>query len=103
MDWPVYFYKASNVSNLFEYFEEEELLPLESPWLRALLPLEPVLRPLLRQELLRGDKTLGKTTDRDPSRELFLLLLEPTCWSLLLQRGGCNSGTEFFLSLLFCL
>ena len=96
------FKECFHISNLFEYFEEEELLPLESPWLRALLPLEPVLRPLLRQELLRGDKTLGKTTDREPSRELFLLL-EPTCWSLLLQRGGCNRGTEFFLSLFLCL
>lgn len=46
-------------TNLFEYLEEDELLPLDRFWLMAELPREPVLRPLLLPSLLRGDKTRG--------------------------------------------
>ena len=66
-----------------EYLEEEALLPLESPWLRAELPLEPVLRPLLRQELLRGEKTRGMSTLTPVKLDIPAELLEPTWLSFL--------------------
>jgi len=60
------------------------VLPLESPWLRALLPLEPELLPLLRQELLRGDTglytvgTLGMSIFTPLKPDVPAELLEPT-------------------------
>ena len=69
------------------------MLPLESPWLRALLPLEPVLLPLLRQELLRGDTALlytvgtrGMSTFIPLKLDIAPELREPTWHSFL---AGC--------------
>ena len=69
------------------------MLPLESPWLRALLPLEPVLLPLLRQELLRGDTALlytvgtrGMSTFTPLKLDIPPELREPTWHSF---HAGC--------------
>ena len=72
------------MSLLAEYLDEEAVLPLESPWLRALLPLDPELLPLLRHELLRGDTalytvgTLGMSTFTPLKLFIPAELLEPT-------------------------
>ena len=75
-------WRGPGETNLLEYLEEaalQALLPLESPWLRAELPLDPVLLPLLRQELLRGDKTRGMSTFTPVKLDIPAELLEPTC------------------------
>ena len=78
-----------------EYLEEEALLPLESPWLRAELPLDPVLLPLLRQELLRGDKTLGMSTLTPLKLDIPAELLEPTWLSFFTDcRLSCLSHSS---------
>lgn len=88
----------NTLSLLLEYLAEEALLPLERPCDRALLPREPVLRPLLLQELLRGEITLGSSTFT-PLSERGPEFLEPTWESFLLGAVG----TEDFLSPSSCL
>ena len=72
--------------HLLEYLEDELLLPLLSPWLRALLPRLAVLRPLLLQLLLRGDielATRGSAALLDTCRVLArrsLVTAEAACW-----------------------
>jgi len=88
----------NTLSLRFEYFAEDALLPLDSPWDKALLPLEPVLLPLLLQELLLGEITLGSSTFT-PLSESGPEFLEPTWESFLLL----VVDTEDFLSLSSCL
>ena len=83
-----------------EYLELELLLPLLSPWLRALLPRLAVLRPLLLQLLLRGDielATRGIAALLDTCRVLArrsLFTAEAACWRPWRPRRSCWSHSS---------